>query len=209
MPRCRKPQLLRTRTIEQPCAQRAVLNKGHSLIANAFAVERFGTQTAQAVWVVNDIDPLCERLLVHPVLEKTDAAGDRTPRNGADEMSEQTRSHTRFIDDRHRLRFGLARIEPLHSSLPRAPANVFRPFQIGAVARAYALVVALHPRAFACQHGHADAMVRGGIAAEEAFAGGKRNRAAAETGAAPFGVGDARNCHCGALDRARPFHEYV
>src|SRR5205814_5477244 len=191
------------------CAQGAILNKGHSLIANAFAVERFGTQAAKAVWVVNDIDPRREHLLVHSVLEKTDTACDRAPRNGAREVSEQTGSHTRFIDDRHGLRFGFARIEPLHRSLTGAPPDIFRIFQLGVVARAHALVVALHRRAFSCEHGHADAMVRGGIAAEETFAGRKRNRAAAETGAAPFGVGDAGNRHRGALDRARALHEYV
>ena len=94
----------------------------------------------------------------------------------------------------------------------RCPArrpDFLRGFEIARVTRAGAFVITLHGGAVARKHRHADAVARAGISAEEPFAGGERNRAAAEACAAAFRVGDAGNGHRRTFDGACAFDQKI
>ena len=129
-----------------------------------------------------------EHLFVQAVFQKAHAARDRGAGDRSSEMAQQTRSHARIVDDGYRLRFRLARIEARDRALAGAPADGFGVFEIGRMARAHAVVVALHASAFARNHRDADAVRCSTVVAEKTFTGSQSDFAAAKTRAATFRI---------------------
>src|SRR5579871_1321129 len=75
------------------------------------------------------------------------------------------------------------------------------------MARAHAVVVALHASAFARNHGDADAVRCSTVVAEKTFTGSQSNFAAAKTCAATFRIHDSWHRHRGTFDGFRPLDQ--
>ena len=112
-----------------------------------------------------------------------------------------------IVEHRHLARLRLARAQPAHRALARAPADRCGVIQIGFVHRARPVVVALHCRAFAGERRRADGVAAGFGAAGEAVAGDQSHLPPPPAGAGAFGVGDAGDGAGGVLRLQRAGHQ--
>ena len=204
-----QPQLPGAGAVQHPAGEAAFFDKGAALVGDAFAVERLGAQPAQPVRIVNDGNAGGEHLFAHPVFQEADAARDGVAGNRPGEMADNAGGFAHIEHHRHALRFHLARIHPRDGALPCRAPDIFGAAQIARMPGAGVIIIALHARAFARQHGNADAMAGAGVAAIKPVAGGQRHSGAGERRAAAFGIAHALDGHGGAFGIARPRHQNI
>src|SRR6202008_3830727 len=114
---------------------------------------------ARAVRIIDDGDVRAEDALAEFVLQEARAACDRGAVDGARQMTEQAAGDAGVIADRPPGGRRLAGVEPLHRPFAGALADGGGILEIAAVDGRRVVVVALHARALAGEHGGADAVM--------------------------------------------------
>src|SRR3954453_20145546 len=100
MPGGDQPELPCAGAIQQPCLQYAIVDQRRAPVAHTFAIEWLGAESAQPMWVIDDIDPGGKHWLAHTVLEKGYTARDGRTRDRAGEMAQQSRRDAWLIHHR-------------------------------------------------------------------------------------------------------------
>ena len=175
----------------QPLGQTAIADQFCLGCRQAFAVKSLGPETAFAMGTVDDVHGAVEQLGIERVEQKAGFAGDGTAGNCADKMAEQAIADTGIIDDRHRARFEIHRIEPGNGAFACFPTDIFGVFEIFEKTDAIIGIVAFHAIALSGNDTRRQAVTAGRISAGEAMAGRQGNNAASGAGAAAFAIGNA------------------